>query len=69
MPKLVGYKEIHTLYGPMQRSQLFPRADWAFLIRTAANCAAAFDAIHRAGHLVGDVNQSNVLVLQAPWSD
>jgi DNA-binding helix-hairpin-helix protein with protein kinase domain len=62
MPKVVGHKEVHTLYSPAHRRKEFPTADWAFLIHTAMNCAAAFDAIHRGGHCVGDVNQSNVLV-------
>ena len=28
------------------------------------NCAAAFDAIHSKSHVIGDVNQGNVLVSQ-----
>ncbi len=62
MPRVSGYKEIHTLYSPAHRKKEFPTADWAFLIQTAMNCAIAFDAVHRGGHAIGDVNQSNVLV-------
>src|SRR5262249_4999770 len=36
--------------------------DWAFLIRVASDCAAAFEIIHNRNILVGDVNQKNVLV-------
>ena len=40
----------------------FPRAGWNFQVRAAANLTAAFDEVHGAGCLVGDVNQSNVVV-------
>ncbi|HET7506107.1 MAG TPA: hypothetical protein VFK02_34040 [Kofleriaceae bacterium] len=62
MPKIVGHKEIHKLYGPSHRQREFPDANWAFLIHTAANCAAAFETIHGMKHLMGDVNPGNVLV-------
>lgn len=62
MRKAGGFKEIHTLYSPAHRKAVFPQADWRFLVHTAKNCAAAFDAVHRNGLIVGDVNQSNLLV-------
>ena len=62
MPRFDGHRPIHTLYSPAHRRSSFPHADWSFLIHTAMNVAVAFDAIHEKGHLVGDVNQSNVLV-------
>ncbi len=62
MPKVVGFEEIHTLYGPMHRKKKFPTADWKFLLRVAVNCAAAFAQIHQHGHVIGDVNQGNILV-------
>ena len=62
MPKVVGYKPIHELYGPAHRKQFFPDADWAFLINAARNVAAAFETIHSHGHVVGDVNQGNIFV-------
>ncbi len=65
MPRVPG-KEAHTLYGPAHRRKEFPSADWAFLIRAATNCAIAFDVIHRCGHTIGDVNQSNVFVSSEP---
>jgi DNA-binding helix-hairpin-helix protein with protein kinase domain len=61
MPKVIGY-ELHKLYSPAHRKQLFPKADWAFLVNTARNVAAAFDAIHAYGHVIGDVNQKNAIV-------
>jgi hypothetical protein len=56
MPRAVG-QEVHALYSPAHRKQSFPQADWAFLVHTAMNCAAAFDTIHRARIVIGDVNQ------------
>lgn len=62
MPKMVGYEPIHHLYGPSQRKQRFPKADWAFLLNTARNIAAAFETIHSHDHVIGDVNPNLVFV-------
>jgi DNA-binding helix-hairpin-helix protein with protein kinase domain len=62
MPRLDGHREIHALYGPTDRKTAFPDASWAFLVRAARNVAAAFEAVHQAGHVIGDVNQGNVVV-------
>lgn len=62
MPRVTGYREIHQLYSPAQRKLHFPRADWNFLVHVGMNCAAAFEAVHECGHIIGDVNQSGVLV-------
>lgn len=62
MPKVSGYEPIHHLYSPAHRKQLFPKADFALLVATARNVAAAFDSIHAHGHVIGDVNQGNIVV-------
>ncbi len=62
MPKITGYLDIHHLYNAAQRLKDFPEADWGFLLHTARNCAIAFEAVHARGHVVGDVNQKNVMV-------
>lgn len=62
MPRVAGYLEIHHLYSVAQRKKDFPEADWSFLLHTARNCAIAFESVHRHGHVVGDVNQKNVMV-------
>lgn len=62
MPKISGFKEIHHLYSVAQRKKDYPGADWGFLIHAARNCAIAFEAIHRRGQVIGDVNQKNILV-------
>jgi DNA-binding helix-hairpin-helix protein with protein kinase domain len=62
MPRIDEHREIHALYGPTDRKTAFPDATWAFLVRAARNVAAAFDTVHQHGHVVGDVNQGNVVV-------
>jgi len=62
MPRLDAHHEIHKLYGPADRKLAFPDAGWGFLTRVARNLASAFDAVHRHGHVIGDVNQGNVVV-------
>ncbi|PYX36405.1 MAG: hypothetical protein DMG81_16085, partial [Acidobacteria bacterium] len=62
MPKITGHKHAFSLYSPKLRLQEFPRANWPFLIRSAANAARAFAVIHESGHVIGDVNHGNLFV-------
>lgn len=62
MQKVSGRAPIHMLYSPAHRRQDYPQAAWDFLLFAARNTAAAFAAIHHHGHVLGDVNQGNVLV-------
>ncbi len=62
MPRIADFLEIHHLYSVAQRKKDFPEADWGFLLHTARNCAIAFESVHSHGHVVGDVNQKNVMV-------
>jgi DNA-binding helix-hairpin-helix protein with protein kinase domain len=63
MKNVSRFKDIHLLYSPKSRTREFPpKANWRFLIHTASNVARAFAAIHDEGHVIGDVNQSNVRV-------
>ena len=62
MPKISGYEPVHKIYGPSHRKELYPCADWKFLIRTAKNLAAAFHVLHKFGYIIGDVNEGNILV-------
>lgn len=61
MPRISGYKEVHTLYGPKSRLLEFPSATWAFLISAATNLARAVAVVHQHGHVVGDINHGNIL--------
>lgn len=62
MPKVVGKDAVHMVYSPAHRRQDRPKAAWDFLLYVARNTATAFDALHSHGHVLGDVNQGNVLV-------
>jgi DNA-binding helix-hairpin-helix protein with protein kinase domain len=62
MPRIADHKEIHHLYSVAERKKSYPQADYRFLVHAAMNCAIAFEAIHAEGHVVGDVNQKNVLI-------
>ncbi|NMB79910.1 MAG: hypothetical protein GYA23_12545, partial [Methanomicrobiales archaeon] len=42
MPRIVDCEPIHKVYGPTHRKEVFPHADWRFLVRSAKNLAAAF---------------------------
>jgi len=64
MPKISGFKPAFELYGPKLRLQKFPKADWRFLIRAAANTARVVSTIHDAGHVIGDINHGNMVVGQ-----
>lgn len=62
MPRVTGFKPIHTLYGPKSRISEFPSADWSFVMHTAANLARAFGVLHGHGIVIGDVNHDNAVV-------
>jgi hypothetical protein len=62
MARVEDHEPVHTLYSPVNRQVAFPEATWAFLIRAASNVAAAFAAVHADRHVIGDVNQANVVV-------
>lgn len=62
MPNATGYKEAFKLYNPKARQLEFQNVHWGFLIRSAANMARAFAAVHNAGHVIGDVNHSSVMI-------
>jgi DNA-binding helix-hairpin-helix protein with protein kinase domain len=62
MPRMSDCRPIQHLYNPVQRLTYFPRAGWAFQVRAAVNLAAAFDEVHRASCLMGDVNERNELI-------
>jgi DNA-binding helix-hairpin-helix protein with protein kinase domain len=62
MEKVKDKQPIHMLYSPAHRKQDYPKAAWDFLLFAARNTAAAFEVVHRHGHVLGDVNQGNVMV-------
>lgn len=62
MGKVAGKQPVHEIYSPAHRRQEHPNLALDFLIYVARNIAAAFDVLHSHGHVLGDVNQGNVMV-------
>ena len=64
MPRidLTATVPLFQVYNPASRQQIAPAFTWRYLLRTARNVAAIVDSLHRAGYVVGDINESNLLV-------
>jgi serine/threonine protein kinase len=50
------------VFNPKRRTQVLPEFDRRYLHRAARNLAAALGALHARGYVVGDINESNILV-------
>ncbi|MFL5537682.1 MAG: hypothetical protein ACJ8J0_01735 [Longimicrobiaceae bacterium] len=61
MPRAEGPR-IFEFYNPVSRRRAAPLCDWETLHRAGMGLAAAFDAVHARGYVVGDVNESNILL-------
>ncbi|HEX2552525.1 MAG TPA: topoisomerase DNA-binding C4 zinc finger domain-containing protein [Microvirga sp.] len=57
-----SHKPVFELYAPAARKANFPKANYPFLVRAATNISRAVAAVHKSGCIVGDVNQSGILV-------
>lgn len=53
---------VFTAYNPDARRERLKGITWRHLVRTSRNLASVVAALHRAGYVVGDLNESNVLV-------
>jgi DNA-binding helix-hairpin-helix protein with protein kinase domain len=53
---------IFEFYNPTTRRKRAPGFHWGLLLRAAHNVSAAMAALHARGYVMGDVNESNVLV-------
>ncbi|MEM7533417.1 MAG: hypothetical protein AAF639_14640 [Chloroflexota bacterium] len=62
MPKINDSSPIFNYYNPSKRSSAYPGFNWRYLHRTARNLAAVVASVHQSRHVIGDINESNVLV-------
>lgn len=62
MPLVVNHQPVINYYNPAKRRLHCPLFDYSYLHRTARNLAAAVSAVHDRGYVIGDVNESNILV-------
>lgn len=57
-----GFRPVHELYGPKSRKIHYPKADYRFIVRAAANIARAVGEVHNSSCVIGDLNHSGILV-------
>jgi DNA-binding helix-hairpin-helix protein with protein kinase domain len=62
MPRVNHTLPVFELYNPKARLQNCPLFHFGYLLRTACNLATAVEAVHERGYVIGDLNESNVLV-------
>ena len=62
MPRIVNARTLLQVFNPRLRAQLLTGCDGIFLHRAARNMAAAIGALHGRNYIIGDLNESNILV-------
>lgn len=62
MPFIQNTVPVLDVYNPHRRAKCLPEFNWKYLHRAASNLAAAVRAIHDCGYVIGDLNESNILV-------
>jgi len=62
MPRIDKAHLIWEFYNPGVRQEICPRFHHGSLLRTARNLAAVVRILHECGYVLGDLNESNVLV-------
>ena len=62
MSRVQQVRPIHDYYNPKTRRQNIPGFNYFYLHHTARNFAAAMSALHAKKYVIGDVNESNILV-------
>ncbi len=64
MPYIPNTKTLLHVLNPRLRAQTLPAFDQRYLHRAARNLAAAVHAVHAQDYVIGDLNETNVLVAQ-----
>src|SRR5439155_19445245 len=62
MPRFSGVRPIIDYYHPQTRLKHCPLFNYPYLLHTARNLAVAMRALHQRGYVIGDLNESNILV-------
>ena len=62
MPRIREAVPLFDVFNPKRRARVAPAFDRRYLHRTARNLASAIGALHAHDYVVGDVNESNILV-------
>jgi serine/threonine protein kinase len=62
MPRTEQAPSLWEVYNPGARLQVYPQFHYGSLLRTARNLAGVVAALHQSGYVIGDLNESNVVV-------
>jgi len=62
MPRITNTRTLLHVFNPRLRAQMITGCDSFFLHRVARNLATAIGALHGRDYIVGDLNESNILV-------
>ena len=62
MARVAKAKPLFELYNPKSRLRLCPLFHFGYLMRAARNLASAVAAVHERGYVIGDLNESNILI-------
>jgi hypothetical protein len=62
MPQVYNATSILDVFNPRRRMRLLPGFNRKYLHRTARNLATALGSLHESGYIVGDINESNIMV-------
>jgi DNA-binding helix-hairpin-helix protein with protein kinase domain len=62
MPRIDKAHLIWEIYNPGVRREICPHFHYGSLLRTARNLADVVQSLHECGYVIGDFNESNVLV-------
>lgn len=61
-PQVHRSVSLFQLYNPVQRNKHYPSVTWCHLHRVAVSLVKAISAIHAKGYVIGDLNESNILI-------
>jgi DNA-binding helix-hairpin-helix protein with protein kinase domain len=64
MPRVDNMRPVGEFSSPKVRRERCPLFNYTYLLRTARNLAIAVRALHERGYVIGDLNESNVLVAE-----
>jgi hypothetical protein len=62
MPRIEQAPLLWEVSNPPARLRVFPQFHYGNLLRTARNLAAVVATLHQSGYVLGDLNESNVVV-------
>lgn len=62
MPRLTGFQSLQTLLNPMIRQTVWRETAWDQLLRVGLRIATLVEVLHQTGYVIGDMNESNLMV-------